>query len=109
VPYLFVNVVNLSPNREVEITHVWFDAKPEVHVRLPKTIRLRSDEPWETWVEAAKVAHVSNPERQARVRLSSGKVIKSRRNRDVPPEGVVPGTDVASGVTPDMVDPPGLP
>jgi hypothetical protein len=94
VPYLFVNVVNLSHDREVEVTHVWFDVEPRVDVlsdERPLPVRLRLDESWEAWVEAAKLAHVSHPETRARVRLSSNKVIKSRLNRDVPPVGFVPG------------------
>jgi hypothetical protein len=92
-PYYFVNVTNLSRDREVEVTHVWFDVDPPAHVlraERPLPVRLRGDESWETWIEFAKVAHRSNPETLARVRLSSGKVIKSRANPDVPMEGYVP-------------------
>lgn len=98
VPCLFVNVVNLSSGRDVEVTHVWFDVEPRVDVLLPERplpVRLRPDESWEAWVEAAKVMSVPNPETRARVRLSSGRVIKSRRNRDVPPMGFVPGGETA--------------
>jgi hypothetical protein len=97
VPYLFINVVNLSHDREVEVTHVWFDIDPRVDVLLTE----RPDESWEAWVEAAKVAHVSSPETRARVRLSSDRVIKSRRNRDVPPVGFVPG-GLANGTVGDV-------
>jgi hypothetical protein len=94
VPFLFVNVVNLSHDREIEITHVWFDLEPELYVVLderPLPKRLRPDESWETWIEAAKLVHEAHPETLARVRLSSGKVIKSRRNANVPSLGYVPG------------------
>jgi hypothetical protein len=92
-------VTNLSRDRGVEVTHVWFDTEPPVHVLLaerPLPVRLRSDESWETWVEAGKlwdrpsVASPSHPETLARVRLSSGKVVKSRPNRHVPSMGFVP-------------------
>src|SRR5438046_3169512 len=48
-PHFFVNITNLSRNRELEITHVWFDLNPQIPVmppqrRLPK--RLRPDEAW---------------------------------------------------------------
>ena len=93
VPFLFVNVVNLSHDREIEITHVWFDVEPEVNVVLderPLPKRLQPDESWETWTEAAKLVHESHPETLARVRLSSGKVIKSRRTRTCPPLATSP-------------------
>ena len=93
-PCYFVNVTNLSRDREVEVTHVWFDVDSPVHVLRPERplpVRLRGDESWETWIEFAKLVHASNPETLARVRLSSGKIIKSRLNPDVPTEGFVPG------------------
>ena|ERR687898_1169029 len=112
VPYFFVNAVNLSSQREIEITHVWFEVEPRVDVLLaerPLPVRLRLDESWEAWVEAAKVAHVPNPETRARVRLSSGKVVKSRPNRNVPPIGFVPGgPPSASGPVRDPGSPSGL-
>jgi hypothetical protein len=92
----FVNITNVSRSREIEITHVWFDCSPQVsalkHDRpLPK--RLKPDEAWETWVEVSKIPsalHESVYE-LARARLSTGKIIKSERNKDVPESGIVPG------------------
>jgi hypothetical protein len=114
VPYLFVNVVNLSSGRDVEVTHVWFEIEPRVDVLLaerPLPVRLRPDESWEAWVKAAKVMSVPNPETRARVRLSSGRVIKSRRNRDVPPTGFVPGgaSALPSGAVRNPEHPPSGP
>src|SRR5437764_1491649 len=76
----FVNVTNVSLNREVEVTHVWFECSPEVHVLrserpLPK--RLRVDETWATWVRVSGLpAGVTDEDayKLARVRLSTGKV-----------------------------------
>jgi hypothetical protein len=93
-PHYFVKVTNLSPSREIEITHVWFDAKPPVHLLIPERplpARLRPDATWEGWVNASALAHASNIEQLGRVRLASGKVVKSRRNKDVPPVGYVAG------------------
>ena len=91
----FVNVTNLSRSREIEITHIWFDCTPQVHCLpperpLPK--RLKPDETWETWVEA-RLLRASNDGvfELARARLSTGVVIKSKRNKNVPHEGFVPG------------------
>jgi hypothetical protein len=90
----FIKVTNLSKDRDIEITHVWFEADPEVPVLMPERplpARLRPDEQWEGWTEASRLAHVTNVERAVRVRLSSGKTVKSRPNKDVPPIGYVAG------------------
>ena len=91
--YYFMKVVNLSPSREIEITHIWFDSNPPVHIdnHAPLPARLRLDETFETWVPVAAVPEVSNVERLGRVLLSSGKVVKARRNTTVLPVGNVAG------------------
>lgn len=94
-PYFyFVKVTNLSQSRDIEITHVWFATEPPVHLLLPERplpARLRPDETWEGWVDAAAVAHASKIERAGRVRLASGKTVKSRPNKGVPPIGYIAG------------------
>jgi hypothetical protein len=92
--HYFMKVVNLSPSRDVEITHTWFDTQPPVHIvnpDRPLPARLRLDEEFETWVPVAAIPNVPNVEGLGRVRLSNGKVVKSRRNRTVPPVGTVAG------------------
>lgn len=92
----FVNLTNLSRDRDVEVTHIWFECQPPVHVLqrdrpLPK--RLRPDETWETWLEVSILPPAVRDDAfiLARARLSTGKVLKSERNTVVPPVGVVPG------------------
>jgi len=94
--YYFVNVTNLSKDRDVEITHVWFETVPQVHVMqptrpLPK--RLKPDEPWETWIPVDKLP--TKDEEQVftlgRVRMSNDAVAKSKKRRYVPSRGFVPG------------------
>jgi hypothetical protein len=95
----FVNVTNLSTNREIEVTHIWFDCKPQVSAihldrMLPK--RLKPEETWETWVEVKKIPieyHFS-VYTLARARLSNGKIIKSVANKGVPFSGIVPGGSI---------------
>jgi hypothetical protein len=61
-----MKVVNLSPSREIEITHIWFDTNPPVHIDNragPLPARLRLDETFETWVPVAEVPDVPNVER----------------------------------------------
>jgi hypothetical protein len=95
-PAYFVNVTNLSRDREVEVTHVWFDTQPRVHVLRPERPlpkRLRPDESWETWIECGNLPDAVNeyPYQLARVRLSTGEVFSSVENVGVPEEGEVPG------------------
>lgn len=93
----FVNVTNISLNREVEVTHVWFECSPKVYLvrterPLPK--RLKVDETWETWILTTELpASLTDEDAYtlARVRLSSGKVFRSKRNDPVPNLGWVPG------------------
>lgn len=91
----FINATNLSL-RDVEITHIWFECEPQIHVfqrdrPLPK--RLKPDETWETWLRVDRLpSHIyQNPHKLARARLSTGKIIESQKNDNVPPQGLVPG------------------
>lgn len=95
-PCYFVNLTNRSKNRDVEVTHVWFAADPDVHANpadrpLPK--RLKPDESWGTWVEARTLPpHLGDRVfTLARARISTGEVLRSRKNRNVPSQGSIPG------------------
>ena len=92
--YYFVKVTNLSQSRDIEITHVWFATNPLVHLLMPERplpARLRPDETWEGWVDAAALTHTSEVERSGRVRLANGRTVRSRRNKDIPPVGYIAG------------------
>jgi hypothetical protein len=50
--FVFINVVNKSPSREIEIVAVWFEGKrrmPVLEPSRPLPKPLRPDESWETW------------------------------------------------------------
>jgi hypothetical protein len=90
----FIKVTNLSPKREVEITHLWFETNPPTQILnpvRPLTARLRLDETFETWIPVADVPTEDDLERKVRVQLSNGKVVKSRLNKGVPPTGYIAG------------------
>lgn len=90
--HYFIKVTNLSPRREVEITHIWFATEPPVHVLNPERplpARLRLDETYESWIPRSELRGAPKPERLGRVQLSNGKVVKSRANKKVPPVGQV--------------------
>jgi hypothetical protein len=97
--YYFVNVTNMSKDREVEITHVWFETDPQVHVMqpdrpLPK--RLKPDEPWETWIPVGELPIKCDEQvfKLGRVRMSNDAVAKSKKRRYVPSRGFTPGGPV---------------
>jgi hypothetical protein len=92
----FINATNLSRDREVELTHIWFDTQPSIPVlnpQRPLPRRLRPDETWETWLPVAALPNTLHDQvfTLARARLSTGSVIRSRENRNVPEAGTVPG------------------
>lgn len=90
----FVKVTNLSRERDLEITHIWFDTEPQAHilnVARPMPARLRPDETFETWTPVSSVPVVQEPEWLVRVLMSSGATVESRLNRKVPPVGYVAG------------------
>jgi hypothetical protein len=90
----FIKVTNLSPQREVEITRLWFETNPPTQILnpvRPLPARLRLDETFETWIPVADVPTVDDLERMVRVQLSNGKVVKSRLNKGVPPTGYIAG------------------
>ena len=97
---IFVTVTNLSRERELVITHVFFECEPQVHVLRPERLlpkRLKPEEPWETWI---KTAALPAQERErahllARVRLSNGRVVKSKAAKNVPSVGAVPGGPIS--------------
>jgi hypothetical protein len=98
-PCVMINVVNLG-QRPITITHVWLDLTPPLYVENPARPlprRLEPDEPWETWVSASalgvRLTDVARVDllRAARVRLSTGRLVKARPGRNVPAAGAVPG------------------
>jgi hypothetical protein len=95
-PALFINVTNLSLEHDVEITHVWVESDPRNYALpqgRPLPTRLRPSESWETWVYLGELTMASahDPYRMARIQLSTGEVLSSTENVDVPEVGYVPG------------------
>ena len=93
----FLNVTNLSKDRDIEVTHIWFDCQgthiPVMQRDRQLPVRLRPDESWETWIDVENIPEHSRSDAftRGRVRLSTGSVVKSKWNKDVPPVGQVPG------------------
>lgn len=97
----FLNVTNVSSTKEVEVTHLYFQDTnnrqiPVIQKDRPLPKRLKPDETWETWIRVELIPQSLRtvPFRRARLRLSTGKVIKSRINKNVPQTGEVPGGKV---------------
>jgi hypothetical protein len=94
----FINATNLS-TRDIEITHVWLECNPDLHIVQPDRVlpkRLKPDETWETWIEAYRVPDsCGDPQILARARLSTGAVVQSVKNENVPSVGFIPGGPIA--------------
>lgn len=94
----FVNATNTTDS-DVELTHIWFETEPPIHVlRLERPLpkRLRPQETWETWIPVwdLPIGARDDVYSLARARLSTGTVVESRRNDTVPEMGSVPGGKV---------------
>lgn len=92
----FINVTNLSPERDATITHVWMDCGTQISILNPSRPlphRLKPEDTWETWIEINRLPlpFRNNAFECGRVRLSNGRVIKSKQNTTVPAVGYVPG------------------
>ena len=103
VPMYFLNITNNSLERSIEITHVFFDTEPEVHLMRPERPlpkRLEPEESWETWIEEERIPLSARraPFRLGRARLSNGTIVRSVEDRGVPTMGMVPGGPVESRV-----------
>ena len=103
--HFFVNVVNESPKRELQISHVYFEDKAKgIFLSIqPKArklpTRLKLDESWETWIPVSQIEDAMGVQLDQNesmynkffVRLTSGDVFDSERNMSVPQQGSVPG------------------
>lgn len=95
--YYFINATNLSPNRALELTHVWYEDQkhyiPVIMVSRPVPVRLDVDQSWETWIEVHKIPEPNrfSAFENFRVRISTGTVFRPEANPNVPPYGFVPG------------------
>ncbi|MBW4634675.1 MAG: hypothetical protein KME30_23035 [Iphinoe sp. HA4291-MV1] len=94
----FVNLTNLSPNRALEVTHVWYEDEekhfiPLIHPSRLLPVRLELEQSWETWIAVENLprATQNNAYQNFRARISTGAIFKSEANPNVPPYGTVPG------------------
>jgi len=95
--FFFINAWNQSRRRDLEITHVWFDCGRPIPVTQPPAElprKLKRGQSCETWINVNEIPsdfrdHVYT---LARVRLTTGAIIKSAGNEDVPGSGNVPGS-----------------
>jgi len=93
----FINVTNLSLSRDVELTHVWMVCDRELPILnplRPLPRRLKPEESWEIWIPLSSIPTSVRDDafRLARVRLSNGRIVKSKKNMNVVSAGFVPGS-----------------
>ena len=95
--YYFINATNLSPDRVLEVTHVWYEDQehhiPVIQPARPLPVRLVADQSWETWINLFNIPepHRFSAFENFRARISAGNIFRSEANVDVPPYGFVPG------------------
>ena len=98
----FINITNLSRRQDIVVTHVWMEWEGQqfqaLHPERELPHRLIPQEPWETWVEFSKLPEAihSDPFQAGRVRLSSGKELRSRKSKNTPKQGRVPGGPITT-------------
>ena|SRR5262249_35733759 len=98
----FVNLTNRSSKRDLEVTHVWFQTdRRQIQVlqaQRPLPVRLKPDQSWETWLPVTVLPEAFRPVALTlvRVRLSSGAVVMSNPNKNVPDYGAVAGSNSGS-------------
>lgn len=93
VAHYFINVTNLT-NDLIVITHTTIGAVSVLNPSRPMPRSLQPGESWETWVSKKYADRRSGSIyllNKAVVHLSNGKVIRSKRRRNVPKEGFIPG------------------
>jgi hypothetical protein len=91
-----VNLTNCSSRSELEVTHIWFEGSGQIPVLQPQRplpVRLKPDQCWETWLPVAALPQILLPEAltRGRARLSSGAVVRSKPNTNIPNYGIVTG------------------
>lgn len=94
--HYFIKMTNLS-SRNIEVTHIWFDTDPQAHLLNPTGPLDMHLDPYKTREVCVLVADVPEAPKVlwlGRVRLSSGKTIKSQPNEDVPPVGHTAGSQL---------------
>lgn len=82
----FLVVTNLGDS-PAEITHVWVEGDPKVHVLDGLPTRLEPEQQYVTWVAESVLAHVDDPFTAFRVFTSRQNVFSSRRNENIPEKG----------------------
>src|SRR6056297_1291693 len=98
----FINIVNLSRNQDIVVTHVWIEWQGEqyqaLHPERELPHRLIPQEPWTTWVEFSKLPEDihTEPYELGRAKLSSGAIINSTQAESVPGQGRVPGGPITT-------------
>ncbi|MCK4922106.1 MAG: hypothetical protein KAS71_13735 [Bacteroidales bacterium] len=96
----FIKVINPSEVKDYTITHIWIeDMSKRFHILNRETHlphKLKPSDIFETWVDVSKIKDSKeNVFVNVRVKLTTGKVLKSKHNKDVPFEGMIGGINVS--------------
>jgi hypothetical protein len=98
-PVYCLNIQNVSPQRDVTVTHVWIASEPEVPARPPDA-PIKSGAQWETCIPVRDLPPgTEKVERLARARLGNDTELKSVPRKNVPTQGCVPGQQQSSTIS----------
>jgi len=90
--HFFIKIVNMTPDADVEVTHVWYQNGCRVDILIrPLPVRLRPSETWETYIPTSRIPRDTRVFENFHALISTGEVFASMQNRDVPPRGYVAG------------------
>jgi hypothetical protein len=91
----FIKVVNVTPNIDVEVTHVWFEndigTMDIMNDIAPLPRRLKQNETYETWVSVADIPEDGDIFHHFMVMVSTGEIFPSQQNVTVRPFGYIAG------------------
>lgn len=94
-PQYFVKVVNLSPETEFTITHIFAkDGLKEIDIlnhQRPLPYTLTKTKMWETWFRKSLINNHNKIFENVYIVLTNGKQYKSRKNKTVRPAGFIAG------------------
>jgi hypothetical protein len=92
IEHIFVKIVNMTPDADVEVTHVWYQNGHRVDIlSRPLPVRLRPSETWETYIPASSIPRDAHIFQNFHALISTGEVFAAVHNKDVPPSGYLAG------------------
>lgn len=95
-PCYFIKIINRSDKKDFTITHVWIEDKSKnisiINEKAPLPKKISPSDIYETWIKISEIKEKKElVYKKARVRLSYGRVLKSKFNKGaaLPGKGMI--------------------